>query len=124
MPRHKRTVTLLHQRARELRQSQTPAEAILWQQLRRKQLNGYYFRRQQPIGNFIADFYCAEARLVIEVDGGIHAHQADYDAARSEWLETHGYRVIRFTNPQILQELPAVLEAILEACEQGRSLSP
>jgi very-short-patch-repair endonuclease len=124
MPRKKRTVTPMHQRARELRQRQTPAEAMLWQRLRRRQLKGYYFRRQQPIGGFIADFYCADAQLVIELDGGIHVLQADYDAARSKWLKTHGYQVIRFSNPQILQELPAVLEAILWACEADKSPSP
>ncbi len=124
MPRKKRIVTPMHQRARELRQRQTPAEATLWQQLRRRQLKGYYFRRRHPVGGFIADFYCGEVRLVIELDGGIHVQQADYDTARTEWLDAHDYRVIRFTNPQILQELPMVLETILAACEAGKPPSP
>jgi len=108
----------IRQRARELRQPQTPAEARLWQRLRARRLNGYYFRRQHPIGNFIVDFYCARARLVVEVDGDVHAMQKEYDAARTEWLEERGYRVIRFTNDQVFHELDAVLESILTACEE------
>ncbi len=114
--KHSRIHPIIRQRARELRQPQTPAEAQLWQRLRRKQMNGYYFRRQHPIGNFIVDFYCAEARLIIEVDGDIHAFQEMYDANRTDWLENHGYRVIRFTNAEIFHQLEAVLEHILTFC--------
>ena len=75
------------------------------------------FRRQHPIWRFIADFYCASARLIIEIDGDTHAEpgQLEYDAARTNWLETRGYRVIRFTNAQVLNELGAVLIVIATA---------
>jgi len=108
----------IRQRARKLRQPQTPAESRLWQRLRRRQLSGLYFRRQHPIGNFIVDFYCARSRLVVEVDGDVHSMQEEYDAARTEWLEEHGYRVIRFTNAEVLRQLDAVLESILAVCEK------
>ena len=109
---------VIRQRSRELRQPQTPAEQKLWQRLHRKQLNGYYFRRQHPIGQFIVDFYCAQVHLVIEVDGDIHAEQVEYDAARTQWLESQGYRVVRFTNQQVFQEPDAVLTTILAICEE------
>ncbi len=120
MPQEKRhrIYPVIRQYARELRQPQTPAEQKLWQRLRRKQLNGYYFRRQHPIGQFIADFYCAAARLIIEVDGDTHAEQEAYDAARTAWLESRDYRVIRFTNRQVFREIEAVLTRILAVCEQ------
>jgi len=114
---------VIRERARQLRQPQTPAEAKLWQHLRRKQLGGLKFRRQHSIGCFIVDFYCAEHRLVIEVDGDVHAMQEEYDSARTEWLQDRGYRVIRFTNDEIHRQLPTVLEAIMAACEGGSAAS-
>jgi very-short-patch-repair endonuclease len=108
---------VLRQRARELRQPLTEAEQRLWYHLRRKQLDGYYFRRQHPIGRFIVDFYCAQVRLVIEVDGDVHTGQPDYDKARTEWLEDRNYHVIRFTNREVLTETTAVLGRILEVCQ-------
>jgi very-short-patch-repair endonuclease len=80
------------QRARELRQPQTPAEERLWYWLRNSQLEGMKFRRQHPVGRFIVDFYCAEKKLVIEVDGDTHftPEQMAYDAARTAWLEEQG----------------------------------
>jgi very-short-patch-repair endonuclease len=111
----------IRQRARKLRRPMTPAEAKLWQRLRRRQLSGHYFRRQHPIGNFITDFYCAEARLVVEVDGDVHVMQEEYDSVRTEWLEERGYRVIRFTNDEVFRQLDVVLESILTACEERLS---
>ena len=73
---------------------------------------GYRFRRQAPIGPYIVDFVCFENRLVIEVDGGQHVERADYDAERTAWLESAGFRVIRFWNNQVLQEKDAIREAI------------
>jgi very-short-patch-repair endonuclease len=108
---------VIRERARQLRQPQTPAEAKLWNHLRRKQLGDLKFRRQHPIDRFIVDFYCAEHKLVIEVDGDTHAMQEEYDAARTEWLQDRGYRVIRFTNDEVHRQLPAVLETIMAACE-------
>jgi very-short-patch-repair endonuclease len=106
----------LLQRAREMRREPTEPERRLWQKVRRKQLNGYKFRRQHPIGRFILDFYCHEARLVVELDGESHAFQEEYDAARTEWLEAQGLRVLRFPNQVVMKNMESVLEAILMAC--------
>jgi very-short-patch-repair endonuclease len=105
------------ERARELRQPQTPAERRLWECLRDSRLAGYKFRRQHPIDRFIVDFYCAASRLIVEVDGESHVAQEEYDAARTEWLEAHGYRVIRFTNLEVHQQLEGVVTTILQACQ-------
>ncbi|MXY22337.1 MAG: endonuclease domain-containing protein [Dehalococcoidia bacterium] len=108
-------------RARQLRKNLTDAERALWEILRKRQVSGYRFRRQAPIGPYIVDFVCFENRLVIEVDGGHHADQVDYDTARTAWLETEGFRMIRFWNNQVLEETDAVREAIFMAV---RRLSP
>ena len=105
-------------RAKELRRPLTPQEHKLWQRLRAKQLCGLKFRRQHPLDRFILDFFCAEHRLVIEIDGSGHAHpdQHAYDQARTEWLEQRGLRVIRFSNTEVDMNLIGVLGAITEAC--------
>ena len=103
----------IQKRARELRREMTPAERCLWAVLRGNALDGAYFRRQHAAGSFILDFYCAKAKLAVEVDGGSHLGQEEYDAARTRWLESeHGIRVIRFTNEDALRNLGAVVEAI------------
>ena len=119
MPKDKRhrIDPAVRQRARELRQSQTPAEDKLWYRVRDRRLGGYKFRRQHPIGRLIVDFYCAETGLVIEIDGDTHTEQAEYDTARTEWLEAQGYQVIRFKNQEALRNLEAVVERILAVCE-------
>jgi very-short-patch-repair endonuclease len=99
--------------ARQLRQTQTPTEAILWQHLRRKQ-RGYKVRRQQPIGIFIVDFYIPSAHLIIEIDGSIHALQANADQERQTILEQLGLQFLRFTPHQIKNSLPQVLQTIDE----------
>ena len=101
--------------ARQMRQEMTSAEARLWQRLRRNQLLGLHFRRQQVIDGFIADFYCREARLVIECDGGVHDNQADYDRERDRILAAHALHILRFTNAQIANNLGAVLAEIAAA---------
>jgi very-short-patch-repair endonuclease len=107
----------LLQRAREMRHPLTPAEAKVWARVRNSQF-GYKIRRQHPIGHFVADFYCAQAKLVIEIDGDSHAQpdQAEYDAARTEWLEARGFRVIRFQNDDVHGNLGSVLEQLRQAC--------
>lgn len=100
------------QRARELRKHMTDAERLLWSRLRRRQVYGLHFRRQHPIGPFIADFACPGAGLVIELDGGQHARAKDKDAARTQWLEHAGYRVLRFWNTDVLTQIDAVLHVI------------
>jgi very-short-patch-repair endonuclease len=93
----------------------TDAEQRLWQALRNRQLGGWKFRRQYPVGPFIADFACVEKKLVVEVDGGQHAKGLEKDHKRSEYLELRGYRVLRFWDNQVLQETDSVLEAIMFA---------
>lgn len=99
--------------AKELRRAQTPAEEVLWQQLRRDQLGGHRFRRQHPIGGYVADFACAEHKLVVELDGAVHDGQIEEDARRTEFVESLGWRVIRFGNESVFTDLDAVLSRIL-----------
>jgi very-short-patch-repair endonuclease len=99
-------------RVRRLRRDATPAERKLWSALRGSALGGFKFRRQQRLGPFVADFACQSARLVIEVDGDSHAHQIDYDAQRAEFLAKEGYRVLRFTNRDVMENLEGVCRAI------------
>ncbi len=106
-------------RARQLRKQSTDAERKLWRHLRNRQAEGYKFRRQQPLGQYIVDFVCLEKRLVVEVDGGQHAEQIEYDAQRSAWLESQGFRVVRFWNNQVLEETESVKEAIFEELAKG-----
>ncbi len=106
------------QRARELRKASTPAEQKLWQALRNRNLGDYKFRRQHPIGPYIADFFCAEVGLVIEVDGSGHLDQVQYDQDRTGWLEDQGYHVIRFWNDDVLNSLDEIAQQIIHTCEQ------
>jgi very-short-patch-repair endonuclease len=105
-------------RAISLRKNQTHAEALLWYRLRDRRLGGHKFRRQLPIGPFIADFVCMSARLIVEVDGGQHAERRDYDEVRRRYLMERGFRVIRFWNNDVLQRADAVLESVLAAVEE------
>ena len=107
--------------ARKLRKHPTDAERLLWRHLRLRQLGGYKFRRQQPLGPYIIDFVCLEQRLCVEVDGGQHAEQAEGDAQRTAWLEAEGFRVLRFWNTEVLQETVAVKEVIRAALDDGHS---
>jgi len=99
------------QRARELRRDMTPAEKVLWEQLRANKL-GVHFRRQQVIQGFIVDFYCHKAGLVVEVDGDIHNLQQKEDIRREKQLSELGLRVVRFRNDEVLKNLSAVVEKI------------
>ena len=101
------------ERARYLRQQQTEAERKLWSIVRGRKLGGYKFRRQVPIDRYIADFVCLDARLVVELDGGHHSDQVDYDAGRTEVLEACGFRVIRFWNREVLNRQSVVSDTIL-----------
>ena len=108
-------------KARELRKNLTDAERALWKHLRARQIGGYKFRRQQPIGKYIADFVNFKERLIVEVDGGHHSQQVDHDATRTAWLESKGYRVLRFWNIQVLEEIEAVKEVILIVLREGNT---
>jgi very-short-patch-repair endonuclease len=100
-------------RARIMRREPTPAERVLWKALRDKQLHGLKFRRQVPLGPYIVDFYCSTARLVVEVDGVVHADSTT-DPARDEWLRARGLRVLRFWNDEVLKNIDGVLIVIAE----------
>ena len=103
--------------ARELRQRQTPAEEILWQLLRGRKILGLKFRRQQQLGPFIADFYCHDARLVIELDGGVHEiqEQAARDENRDFYLRENRLQVLRLANDRILEDPESVIRTIAHA---------
>jgi very-short-patch-repair endonuclease len=97
-----------------LRETVTEAEIRLWSRLRRKQVAGFCFRRQHPMGPYVVDFFCPAAKLVVEVDGGQHADSAK-DVVRTRWLEERGYRVVRFWNNDVLANTEGVLRTILAA---------
>ena len=103
------------QRAKALRQRQTDAEGLLWHYLRRKQLGGYKFRRQQPIGPYVADFACMSEKLLVELDGGQHAERAAHDRRRTEFLESKGFRVLRFWNHEMFEDCFALLQRVYES---------
>ena len=112
MNRIRGTTPEIEAAARRLRNNLTPAEALLWSALRNKQLEGLRFRCQHPVGSFILDFYCPACKLAIEVDGDIHDRTAEYDNERSIKLAQYGYRVLRFSNEQVMNNLPQVLSEI------------
>lgn len=101
--------------ARHLRKNPTDAEQRLWQHLRLKQANGHKFRRQQPIGPYIADFVCFERSVIVEVDGGQHAESRFEDSNRTTWLQAQGFHVLRFWNHEVLTDPDAVLRVIMQA---------
>ena len=101
-------------RAKDLRKRQTEAEAVLWEELRKRKLGGCKIRRQHPLGSYIADFYCSEKKLVIEIDGGIHDDKAvkEYDEIRQKAIEFYGIKVIRFRNEDVFSRMEFVLDEI------------
>lgn len=105
--------------ARELRKNATDSERLLRQHLRAHRLQGYKFKRQQPLGVYIVDFICFEARLIIEADGGHHAEQAEYDKRRDDWLRSQNFMVLRFWNNEVMGNIEGVLERILEVCKEN-----
>jgi very-short-patch-repair endonuclease len=114
----KRVSKTTRERAIGLRKSTTKPEQLLWSILRGRQLGGLKFRRQHPIEPYIVDFYCAEARLIVELDGKSHDEREAYDAQRSEFLSTLALRIVRVTNDDVLNNLEGVAEMIYRvACE-------
>jgi very-short-patch-repair endonuclease len=111
------------QRARELRRNPTDTERKLWHHIRDKQMENFRFRRQRPIGKYIVDFICLEANLVIELDGGQHADQQQYDAERTKYLTSQGLHVLRYWNNDVMQNIEGVLEDIRAALMLRVSLS-
>ena len=117
MPRKKRSNPKTMKRAGELRKKSTPAERKLWSRIRDDQL-GFNFRRQHAIGNYIPDFVCIEKKLIIELDGSQHLEQQEYDQERTKYLNSLGYKVIRFWNNAVMKDLDGVILAILHALEE------
>jgi very-short-patch-repair endonuclease len=107
-------------KAKQLRHNETEAEQIIWSCLRTKKLNGVKFRRQQPIENYIVDFVSFERKLVIELDGGQHNVEENKisDDARTNWLESRGYRVLRFWNNDVTSNLDGVIARIRESLKE------
>jgi very-short-patch-repair endonuclease len=110
--------------ARRLRRSQTDAERLLWFRLRDRRLAGWKFKRQVPIDRFVVDFFCADAKLIVELDGGQHDHNKARDADRTRVLESMGYLVLRFWNHDVMGNMDGVLEAILSTVDQHKSEPP
>jgi very-short-patch-repair endonuclease len=115
-------------RAKQLRREMTGPEKRLWSFLRDHRLRGLKFRRQQPIGPYVVDFFCSSAKLILEIDGESHADRGEYDRARQSFLEKAGYRVLRISNDDVLDvDVEPVLWAILKAAGQtveGMSPTP
>jgi len=110
--------------AKRLRRDQTDAERVLWFGLRDRRLDGWKFRRQMPVGRFVVDFLCADAKLIVELDGGQHATQTEGDAVRTSELEMMGYLVLRFWNNDVLSNRGGVLEEIASTLNQFRPVAP
>ncbi len=110
--------------ARVMRRQATDAERLLWTHLRARRMAGYKFRRQVVIEPYIVDFLCLEARLIVEADGGQHAQQEEYDHKRTLFLESIGYKVLRFWNHEILGDTDAVLERIRSSLIEAPSPQP
>jgi very-short-patch-repair endonuclease len=120
--RPRRVNPLLLERARAMRHESAPAEEILWAAIRNRQLEGFKFRRQFAILQYVVDFYCAEAKLVVELDGDSHSEQIGYDAKRTEELGKTGLEVLRFENPDVFDHTELVLEKILDYCLSRRAV--
>lgn len=103
---------------RRLRNASTKTEYLLWQRLRRRQANGFKFRRQFGIRGFVVDFYCPQIKLAVEIDGGVHgyAQQQEHDARRQEYLTALGIHMIRFTDIEILNDIDHVLDILASKC--------
>ena len=122
---HTQVSDIQRARAKQLRRTMTRAETLLWRHLKAHRLARLGFRRQSPMGNYIADFVAHSCKLVVEVDGESHdfAERIRYDEQRNQWFASRGYRVLRFTNNEVLRNLEGVALAILLAAEQAAPLS-
>ena len=104
---------MMKERAKECRRNRTDAENRMWYYLRNRRLSGYKFVRELVISNYIADFVCREKKIIIEIDGGQHMAAVQYDLMRTKYLERNGYKVIRFWNNEVFQDIEAVMDSIL-----------
>ncbi|HVV69501.1 MAG TPA: endonuclease domain-containing protein [Gammaproteobacteria bacterium] len=105
--------------AKSLRTNATDTEQLLWQHLRGHRFFKVKFKRQQPIGEYIVDFISFKSQLIIELDGGQHAEQKEYDESRSNWLRSQGFEIIRFWNNEVIENLEGVLMVIAEKLGMG-----
>jgi len=112
---HKRTTPKIFGHAKQLHRNMTPTEVKLWARLRAHQLNGIHFRNQHAIGNYVVDFCAPRKKLIIELDGSQHRQQKEYDAERTRYLESHGYKVLRFWNNDVMKDIERVICAIILA---------
>ena len=110
--------------AKSMRRQPTNAEAIIWATLRGARMQDLKFKRQQPIGAYIVDFVCFECGLVVEIDGGQHAEDVSADQHRSQWLQSQGFRVLRFWNNEVIERRDDVLESIIRALREYPSPQP
>ena len=110
---------LMKERARSLRHKSTDAEILLWQHLRERRLLNCKFRRQVPIGKYIVDFLCEDPPIIIELDGGQHMEQEDYDQARTDWLNANGFHVLRFWNSDVMNNIEGVLESLFSTLQES-----
>ncbi|WP_074126868.1 endonuclease domain-containing protein [Bradyrhizobium sp. NAS96.2] len=122
---HTQVSDIQRDRAKQLRRTMTRAETLLWRYLKADRLAGLNFRRQAPIGNYIADFVAHACKLVVEIDGESHdfEERIRYDQRRDTWLKSRGYLVLRFTNDDVTKNLEGVVLSIAEAAEQAVPLS-
>jgi very-short-patch-repair endonuclease len=114
---------MAHEFARHLRRNMTDAEQFAWKRIRGRQIAGFRFRRQAPIGPYIADFVCYEAKLVFELDGGQHAERVEHDAERTRWFEGEGFRVVRFWNHEVLTDWDTVEQELWRLLTDGGRLT-
>jgi very-short-patch-repair endonuclease len=112
---HKRTSAKVFAQAKELRREMTPLERKLWARLRAHRMKGVHFRPQHAIGNYIVDFCAPRKKLIIELDGSQHLEQTEYDTERTTFLQSKGYRILRFWNNDVSNKMDAVLSAIWES---------
>jgi len=122
---HDEVSNVQRDRAKQLRRAMTRAETLLWRHLKADRLAGLAFRRQTPMGHYIADFVAHSCKLIVELDGESHdfEERVRYDARRDEWFASRGYRVLRFANDDVMKNLEGVVLSILEAAEQAAPLS-
>ena len=123
LPERGEGAACLQSRARTMRKTPTEAERLLWAMLRDRRFSAFKFRRQVPVGAYIADFMCYSARLVVEADGSQHC-ESDYDARRTVWLERQGFHVLRFGNHEIVTQRREVMDRLFAALDSPSPRSP
>ncbi len=115
---HKRTTPKIFGHAKELHRNPTPAEVKLWARLRAHRMEDVHFRNQHAIGNYIVDFCAPRRKLIVELDGSQHLEQQEYDSERTAFLESKGYRVLRFWNNDVMNDIDAVLNVIWDTLNE------